>query len=176
RRRTRRKEEEEKEPSPSHLPKDRDNMPRESCTQPSKERTRVSDHHEHKVPASENLQTENSKVFIGPDLHSNSGGGARRIDCANPEISRRKISREVSSEGPSAEDHGRERLKRHRMEMAGRVWIPEIWGQERLLKDWIDCEAFDRFLVPKGLMLAREALMEDCRRANSGPLGIENRC
>ena len=150
-------------------------MLRKSCTQSSKERTRVLDYHEHKVPSSENLQTENSKVFIGPDLHSDIGGG-RRIDYANPEGSRRKISKEVSSEGLSAEEYGRERLKRHRMEMAGRVWIPEIWGQESLLKDWIDCEAFDRFLVPKGLMLAREALMEDCRRANSGPLGIENRC
>ncbi|KAI9127939.1 hypothetical protein K1719_000932 [Acacia pycnantha] len=29
------------------------------------------------------------------------------------------------------------------MEVAGRVWIPEIWGQEELLKDWTDCSAFD---------------------------------
>jgi hypothetical protein len=39
-----------------------------------------------------------------------------------------------------AEDAGvRERLKRHSVEVAGRVWIPDIWGQEELLKDWIDC-------------------------------------
>ncbi|KAJ1379816.1 protein BIC1-like [Sesbania bispinosa] len=42
-----------------------------------------------------------------------------------------------------AEDSGRERLKRHRIEVAGRVWIPEIWGQEELLKDWIDSRTFD---------------------------------
>ena len=74
------------------------------------------------------------------------------------------------------EDCGRERLKRHRVEMAGRVWIPDIWGQESFLKDWIDCAAFDTCLVPKGLVLAREALVQDCRRANSGGLQIENPC
>ncbi|XP_011077929.1 proline-rich transmembrane protein 2-like [Sesamum indicum] len=42
---------------------------------------------------------------------------------------------------------GRERLKRHRVEVAGRVWIPEMWGQEELLKDWIDCTAFDATLM-----------------------------
>ncbi|XVE61489.1 hypothetical protein DITRI_Ditri06bG0044500 [Diplodiscus trichospermus] len=66
------------------------------------------------------------------------------------------------------EDNGRERLKRHRIEVAGRVWIPEIWGQEELLKDWIDCSAFDACLVPRGVMSARAALVEEGRRANSG--------
>ncbi|OMO68373.1 hypothetical protein COLO4_29740 [Corchorus olitorius] len=73
------------------------------------------------------------------------------------------------------EDNGRERLKRHRIEVAGRVWIPEIWGQEELLKDWIDCSAFDASLVPNGIMSARAALVEEGRRANSGGFRIENR-
>jgi hypothetical protein len=76
-----------------------------------------------------------------------------------------------------AEDAGvRERLKRHSVEVAGRVWIPDIWGQEELLKDWIDCSAFDASLVPTGIMSAREALAEEGRRANSSGLRIENRC
>ncbi|GMN39478.1 hypothetical protein TIFTF001_008714 [Ficus carica] len=76
----------------------------------------------------------------------------------------------------ASEDNGRERLKRHRIEMAGRVWIPDIWGQEDLLKDWIDCSTFDACLVPKGIMSARAALAEEGRRATSGGLRIENRC
>ncbi|KAG9459111.1 hypothetical protein H6P81_003619 [Aristolochia fimbriata] len=76
-----------------------------------------------------------------------------------------------------AEDCGPERLKRHRVDVAGRVWIPEIWGQEDFLKDWIDCSAFDRSLFPTGITSARKALMEEGRRANAGGiLQIENRC
>jgi len=83
-------------------------------------------------------------------------------------------------EGESA----RERLKRHRREMAGRVWVPEMWGQEKLLKDWMDCSAFDRPLVPAGLLTARRALVaESCARrpapaprASSSPLRVQNGC
>ena len=74
-----------------------------------------------------------------------------------------------------AEDNGRERLKRHRVSVAGRVWIPDIWGQEDLLKDWIDCTAFDAPLVPSRIKMARAALVQECRRARSGGLRIENR-
>ncbi|KAH1070855.1 hypothetical protein AAZX31_03G175700 [Glycine max] len=72
------------------------------------------------------------------------------------------------------EDSGRERLNRHRVEVAGRVWIPEIWGQEELLKDWIDCSAFDAPLVPSRISTARKALVEECTRANAAGLIIEN--
>ncbi|KAG6638063.1 protein BIC1-like [Carya illinoinensis] len=73
------------------------------------------------------------------------------------------------------EDTGRERLKRHRVEVAGRVWIPDLWGQEELLKDWIDCSAFDTSLVPAGIMSARAALVDEGRRTNSSGLRVENR-
>ncbi|CAL0309961.1 unnamed protein product [Lupinus luteus] len=76
-----------------------------------------------------------------------------------------------------AEDSGRERLKRHRVEVAGSVWIPERWGQEELLKDWIDCTtAFDAPLVPTRITIAREALVEEGRKVNASGLSIENRC
>ncbi|KAB2631536.1 hypothetical protein D8674_009055 [Pyrus ussuriensis x Pyrus communis] len=74
------------------------------------------------------------------------------------------------------EESGLERLKKHRMEVAGQVWIPEIWGQEELLQDWIDCSAFDASLFPSGIMTARSALVEEGSRENSGRLRIENRC
>ena len=77
---------------------------------------------------------------------------------------------------PVEEEGGRERLKRHRVAMAGRVWIPDTWGQEKLLKEWIDCAAIDRSLVPAGLMSAREALVEECRRSNPGVFPIESCC
>ncbi|KAH7854354.1 hypothetical protein Vadar_012905 [Vaccinium darrowii] len=75
------------------------------------------------------------------------------------------------------EVNGRERLKRHRVEVAGRVWIPDMWGQEELLKDWIDCTVFDASLRRSNIMSARAALVEEGRmRANSSGLRIENRC
>ncbi|KAL7247827.1 hypothetical protein ACSBR2_002689 [Camellia fascicularis] len=79
--------------------------------------------------------------------------------------------------GAMAEVSGRERLKRHRVEVAGRVWIPDIWGQEELLKDWIDCTTFDASLGNRNITLARAALVEEGRlRASSSGLRIANRC
>ncbi|CAA0837840.1 Unknown protein [Striga hermonthica] len=75
-----------------------------------------------------------------------------------------------------SEDSGRERLKRHRVEMAGRVWIPDMWGQEGLLKDWVDCAAFDASLVNSSILSARDSLVEEGRRANSTRLRVHNGC
>uniref|UniRef100_A0A0D9W4N0 Uncharacterized protein n=1 Tax=Leersia perrieri TaxID=77586 RepID=A0A0D9W4N0_9ORYZ len=70
---------------------------------------------------------------------------------------------EQQKEGAQVEEESaRERLKRHRLEMAGRVWVPDMWGQEKLLKDWVDCAAFDRPLVPPDLLTARRALVAEC--------------
>ncbi|XP_020581532.1 protein BIC1 [Phalaenopsis equestris] len=74
------------------------------------------------------------------------------------------------------EETGPERLNRLRSEMAGKVWIPETWGQEGLLKEWSDCTAFDRSMVPEGLLSARRALMAEYRKTDSAGLRIENRC
>ncbi|CAI9097743.1 OLC1v1034224C1 [Oldenlandia corymbosa var. corymbosa] len=76
----------------------------------------------------------------------------------------------------SEEVTGRERLKRHRVEVAGQVWIPEMWGQEGLLKDWIDCGVFDAAVVNTSIMSARAALVEEGRKAHSTRLRIENSC
>lgn len=73
-------------------------------------------------------------------------------------------------------DCGRERLKRHREEVAGRVMIPDTWGQENLLKDWIDCSTFDELLAPKEISSAREALVAEERRKRSPRLSIASRC
>ncbi|CAL5021662.1 unnamed protein product [Urochloa decumbens] len=68
----------------------------------------------------------------------------------------------------AAEESARERLKRHRTEMAGRVLIPDMWGQERLLKDWVDCAVFDRPLAATaGLLTARDALVAECAAARA---------
>lgn len=76
----------------------------------------------------------------------------------------------------ASEDSGRERLKKHRVEVAGRVWIPDIWGQEEFLKDWVDCTTFDDSLFPNGILSARSALVEEGRRRTSRRLRVENRC
>ncbi|KAI8563051.1 hypothetical protein RHMOL_Rhmol03G0083300 [Rhododendron molle] len=84
----------------------------------------------------------------------------------------------IRTQASTASETARERLKRHRVEVAGRVWIPELWGQEELLKDWIDCTVFDASLRRSNIMSARAALVEEGRRvrANSSGLRIENRC
>lgn len=74
------------------------------------------------------------------------------------------------------DDNGRERLKRHRTEVAGEVWIPDLWGQEDLLMDWVDCSAFDTPLVLGKIVSARAALVDEGRKANTARLRIENRC
>jgi hypothetical protein len=62
--------------------------------------------------------------------------------------------------------------ERHRTEMAGRVRIPDMWGQERLLKDWVDCAVFDRPLAATaGLLNARDSLVAARR-----PLRVQNGC
>ncbi|CAL0310520.1 unnamed protein product [Lupinus luteus] len=67
-----------------------------------------------------------------------------------------------TEESVVAEDIGREKLKRHRVEVAGNVWVPEIWGQEEFLKDWIDCtSAFDASLVHSRITTAQKALVEE---------------
>ncbi|KAK1389648.1 proline-rich transmembrane protein 2-like [Heracleum sosnowskyi] len=67
----------------------------------------------------------------------------------------------------TGEESGRERLKKHRLEMGGRVWIPDTWGQEDLLKDWIDCTTFDSSLVNNTIVSARAALMQ--QRSTTSP-------
>ncbi|KAI3811632.1 hypothetical protein L1987_21358 [Smallanthus sonchifolius] len=78
----------------------------------------------------------------------------------------------MTTPSPAVEESGRERLKRHRVEMAGRVWIPDIWGHEDLLKDWIDCSVFDSSLGNKTIMSARAALIQEGRST----VRIENQC
>ncbi|KAI3682418.1 hypothetical protein L1987_82388 [Smallanthus sonchifolius] len=70
------------------------------------------------------------------------------------------------------EESGRDRLARHRVEMAGQVRIPDIWGHEDLLKDWIDCTVFDSSLGNKTIMSARAALVQERRST----LRIQNQC
>ncbi|KAJ6759938.1 PROTEIN BIC1 [Salix purpurea] len=50
--------------------------------------------------------------------------------------------------------------------------IPDTWGQENLLKDWIDCSTFDELLAPDGISSARESLVAERRRGSSPGLRI----
>ncbi|XP_010558990.1 PREDICTED: uncharacterized protein LOC104827509 [Tarenaya hassleriana] len=93
------------------------------------------------------------------------------------QVQDQEIQEQEHQEAERGGDNGRERLKRHRRKVAGRVWIPEIWGQEEFLKDWIDCSAFDSCLVPTGISSARAALVQEARRAPShGTFRLQNRC
>ncbi|PON52596.1 hypothetical protein TorRG33x02_307710 [Trema orientale] len=113
----------------------------------------------------------------------------------------RDSSSELSSSIQASSDHrqdrrdedqnkeinsGRERLKRHHEEVAGHVLVPDKWGKEELMKDWIDYASFDKLLAPNGIRTAREALVVEAagrRRtqasatsSTSPPLRIESRC
>ncbi|KAH8497793.1 hypothetical protein H0E87_016899 [Populus deltoides] len=83
---------------------------------------------------------------------------------------------EAGHEALLHKDSGRERLKKHREEVAGRVMIPDTWGQEDSLKDWIDCSAFDELLAPNGISSARESLVAEGRKGSSPRLGIASSC
>ncbi|GMH09925.1 hypothetical protein Nepgr_011766 [Nepenthes gracilis] len=117
--------------------------------------------------------------FVGPDSsiittdHQRNGS---KIESQG-EISY-ALGPAVSSNGGLKEerDSGRERLKRYRVEVDVEVKIPEIWGQEDFLRDWIDCSPFDANLVPKGVTSARAALVEEGTRANSRRLRVQNSC
>ncbi len=71
----------------------------------------------------------------------------------------------------------RERLKRHREEVAGKVTVPEKWGKEELLKDWIDYSAFDRILAAGRIASARASLAAEGQRASCrSRRRVESRC
>ncbi|KAG8081887.1 hypothetical protein GUJ93_ZPchr0014g47091 [Zizania palustris] len=140
--------------------------------------TTASDHQESAVPvqASEGSSASSEEEVPVPD--------------PDPAAKEKEKEHEQKQKQESAADDGqestRERLKRHRREMAGRVWVPDMWGQEKLLKDWVDCAVFDRPLVPPDLLTARRALVAECctRRpdrtappaAASSPLRVQNGC
>ncbi|KAL5212075.1 hypothetical protein ABZP36_022922 [Zizania latifolia] len=157
-------------------------VPSESCAgRPAEERPEVcscggpaaaaagttSDHHQAPVPAE---AVETKKGWTVDEAEGAAG------DQPPPGVTRRPAAGEESA---------RERLKRHRTEMAGRVRIPEMWGQERLLKDWVDCAVFDRPLAAtRGLLNARDALVAECADARrppqysstARPLLLQNSC
>ncbi|KAL5740066.1 hypothetical protein ACOSP7_028949 [Xanthoceras sorbifolium] len=137
------------------------------------EPTKSDIHHDQQHSKDEQLQTQQNPSSK-PYQHfsqSNEGKETQSSSCSH------QTFQPVNEEKLAAEDSdGRERLKRHRSEVAGRVWIPDIWGQEKMLKDWIDCSAFDASLASSNILSARAALAQEGRRARSGGLRIENRC
>ncbi|XP_054814117.1 protein BIC2-like [Prosopis cineraria] len=82
-----------------------------------------------------------------------------------------------SSASSFEEDEGRERLKRHRDDVAGKVKIPDKWGQEQMMKDWIEFSTFDALLGSHRMIIAaRDALIADARKAKSPRLSIHSSC
>lgn len=70
---------------------------------------------------------------------------------------------------------GRERLKRHRDEVAGNMRIPDKWGQEQMMKEWIEFSSFDALLGSHHMIIAaRDALIADARKAKSPRLRVQS--
>ncbi|KAI4364064.1 hypothetical protein MLD38_020203 [Melastoma candidum] len=121
------------------------------------------------------VSTSNSGRQGAPDrarVSAEERDGTRVVELGGSSVN--ELSSPDGLEGTTS--NGRERLKRHRSEVAGRVWIPEIWGQEELLKDWVDCTVFDSSLVTSKIMSAKAALVEEGRRAPSPVIHVENGC
>ncbi|XP_028773200.1 protein BIC2-like [Neltuma alba] len=89
----------------------------------------------------------------------------------------KKPSELSSTSSSGSDDAGRERLKRHRDEVAGKVKIPDKWGQEQMMKDWIEFSTFDALLGSHRMIIAaRDALIADARKAKSRRLRIQSSC
>ncbi|XP_050213384.1 protein BIC1-like [Mercurialis annua] len=119
-----------------------------------------------RVPDNLSPKKDSESLLQVQELYLNSKSeSTRQLDEEDKEASRM-----------IAKENGREKLKRHREEVAGDVRIPEKWSQESLLKDWMDYSSFDKLLAPKGLQSAREALIAEGRRGSSQRLRIGSRC
>ncbi|XWS52881.1 hypothetical protein CRYUN_Cryun11dG0110600 [Craigia yunnanensis] len=125
---------------------------------------------------------EDDQVMLLHDKSCNKGAGYKLGNSCNNVVLQGSVlvARGHDSDGNEVEalqkDSGRERLKRHREEVSGRVLIPDKWGKEELLRDWIDYSSFDSLLAPSGLASARKALMTEGRRTGSQRLRIERMC
>ncbi|XAR60138.1 hypothetical protein NMG60_11033390 [Bertholletia excelsa] len=82
----------------------------------------------------------------------------------------------VTTREKACVESNREKMERHRREVGGKVVVPDTWGQEQLLMQWIDNSSFDAMLAPKGIRSARAALVSEGRKAISQGFGIESRC
>ncbi|KAK8641354.1 hypothetical protein V6N13_010765 [Hibiscus sabdariffa] len=116
-----------------------------------------------------------------PTLSNNMHGLGHEDDksysCSNGSVVQGSASapRGHCSDG-NEKDSGRERIKRHREEVAGRVSIPDKWGKEELLRDWMDYSSFDSLLAPTGLTSARKALMAEGRSSSQRLMRIGSLC
>ncbi|BAT92080.1 protein BIC1-like [Vigna umbellata] len=81
-----------------------------------------------------------------------------------------KVKEQEEGHRVDVEETGREKLKRLREEvmMMEKVNIPEDWGQEQKLNDWVDYTMFNAFLAPHSLIVsARDALIANACKAKS---------
>jgi hypothetical protein len=183
----------EVEPQPAEACEDERGSRLVTTTEGSQQPTMMQEQHDD--TAAPDADHHDEAVAVAPLEHQ----AAAPEVSASEEPERQKPmaakAEEVEPKAAVADDHHqaestRERLKRHRREMAGRVWVPELWGQEKLLKDWVDSAVFDRPLVPAGLLTARRALIAECgsstrhadrtsspaSSAGSSPLRVHNGC
>ncbi|KAL7092223.1 hypothetical protein ACP275_12G152300 [Erythranthe tilingii] len=122
------------------------------------------------------FSSEITKAAQKGSKNSKSDDSAQRNSSSLPITSSATAQNNSKGTVEGQNSSGRERLRKHRVEVAGRVWIPEMWGQEAFLKDWIDSTVFDSKLANSSIMSARVSLVEEGRRPNSTTFTIENSC
>lgn len=127
------------------------------------------------IPSLFSRETNQIKQSANSSKTQISGSSTTNKDAATADYNEEVKNKNGKAEAPAAADDegGREMLKRHREEVAGRVLIPEKWGQEQLLKDWIEYATFDALFAPHRMILsARDALIADARQGRSQRLRI----
>ncbi|MCO5585678.1 hypothetical protein L7F22_054752 [Adiantum nelumboides] len=65
---------------------------------------------------------------------------------------------------------GRQRLQLHCLQVSGKVTIPDKWGCEQQLQEWVSYGIVEDALRPAGLMSARTALVSECQHRGGKPV------
>ncbi|MCO5549980.1 hypothetical protein L7F22_003457 [Adiantum nelumboides] len=100
-----------------------------------------------------------------------SDGSRRQIGDRNEDDNGVPLLSQVSVNGAGEDRCGRARLQHHWIQVGGKVMIPDTWGLERHLQEWVNFGLVEDAFRPSGLMSARSALVADCqRRSRAGSI------
>lgn len=95
------------------------------------------------------------------------GGGATACEVEGISSSLRNVSGCGKMQGIGVGGCPRDRLQRHRLQVAGTVRIPDAWCGEARLHEWVSSRDVEDALQPPGLFSARAALIS--ARSSPGP-------
>lgn len=93
--------------------------------------------------------------YDGTEFSSPSNQGHPREESATP----RRVEEVLMIPQSRCVLNPREKLQKHCLQVAGKVQIPDVWGGEERLHEWISTEDVEEALRPPDLLKARAALV-----------------